>query len=148
MFDVGFSELCLVGLVSLLVIGPEKLPQVARFIGFWMGKMRHTVASVKQEFQEELYAEEVRQLLKQQTDILEQLEAKGQEYQTVVAEEVQQLQTGFVKTLTNSHQVPLPPESSPATSETLSSHVVEASPVPTPLKKRPKTKKHRHHGKR
>ena len=66
MFDVGFWELCLIGLVSLLVIGPEKLPKVARIAGFWVGKTRHMVAVVKEEIKEELKEEELRQLLQEQ----------------------------------------------------------------------------------
>lgn len=71
MFDVGFWELCLVGLVSLLVIGPEKLPKAARLAGFWVGKTRNVVASVKAEIKEELQAEEMRQILKEQSGIEE-----------------------------------------------------------------------------
>ncbi len=66
MFDIGFWELGLIGLVSLLVIGPEKLPTVARLAGFWLGKARNMVASVKAEIKEELKEEELRQLLKEQ----------------------------------------------------------------------------------
>ena len=69
MFDVGFWELCLVGLVSLLVIGPEKLPKAARVAGFWIGKTRNMVATVKAEINEELQAEELRQILKEQAEI-------------------------------------------------------------------------------
>jgi len=65
MFDVGFSELIMVGLVSLLVIGPERLPKVARVVGFWIGKMQQMIANVKVEITEELHAEEIRQLLKE-----------------------------------------------------------------------------------
>ena len=43
MFDVGFSELVMVGLVALLVIGPERLPKVARLAGFWLGKSRSMI---------------------------------------------------------------------------------------------------------
>lgn len=71
MFDVGFSELCLIGLVSLLVIGPERLPKVARLTGFWLGKMRSMVASVKEEIKLELQAEELRQLFKDQSGLEE-----------------------------------------------------------------------------
>ena len=71
MFDIGFSELCLVALISLLVIGPEKLPKVARIVGFWIGKTRSTMASLKAEIREELHAEEIRQSLKQQTGMKE-----------------------------------------------------------------------------
>jgi len=69
MFDVGFWELCLVGLVSLLVIGPEKLPAAARVAGFWLGKTRNMVASVKAEIKEELQAEEMRQIFKEHSGI-------------------------------------------------------------------------------
>jgi len=71
MFDVGFSELCLIGLVSLLVIGPERLPKVARLAGFWLGKTRSMVASVKEEIKLELQAEEMRQIFKEQSGIEE-----------------------------------------------------------------------------
>lgn len=63
MFDIGFWELSIIALVSLLVIGPERLPKVARLTGFWIGKARRLVSSVKQEIKEELHAEELRQTL-------------------------------------------------------------------------------------
>lgn len=69
MFDVGFWELCLIGLVSLIVIGPEKLPKVARIAGFWIGKTKNMVASVKSEIKEELQEEEMRQMLEQHPTI-------------------------------------------------------------------------------
>jgi len=71
MFDIGFWELTLIGLVSLLVIGPKRLPGVVRVVGFWMGKARRTVDSVKQEFKEELYAEDLRQTLAKQSPVEE-----------------------------------------------------------------------------
>jgi len=71
MFDVGFWELCLIGLVSLLVIGPKKLPAAARVAGFWVGKTRNIVASVKAEIKEELQAEEMRQIFKEQSGVEE-----------------------------------------------------------------------------
>jgi sec-independent protein translocase protein TatB len=71
MFDVGFSELCLIGLVSLLVIGPERLPKVARIAGYWLGKTRSMVANVKEEIKLELQAEELRQIFKEQSGLPE-----------------------------------------------------------------------------
>jgi sec-independent protein translocase protein TatB len=78
MFEVGFSELCMVGLVALLVIGPEKLPKMARLAGFWIGKSRAVVANLKAEINSELQAEEMRQLLKSQASMeeLQQLQAE------------------------------------------------------------------------
>ena len=73
MFDVGFSELCLIGLVTLLVIGPERLPKVARLAGFWLGKARSIAASVKEEIKLEFQAEEMRQIFKEQSDLQNEL---------------------------------------------------------------------------
>ncbi|MCQ8104092.1 Sec-independent protein translocase protein TatB [Methylomonas sp. SURF-2] len=73
MFDVGFSELMMVGLIALLVIGPERLPKAARIAGYWLGKTRTAVANVKAEIKQELHAEEMRQLLNQQQSITEEL---------------------------------------------------------------------------
>ncbi len=71
MFEVGFSELCMVALVALLVIGPERLPKVARLAGFWLGKTRAMVANVKAEISAELQAEEMRQLFNEQSALQE-----------------------------------------------------------------------------
>ena len=67
MFDVGFWELCLIGVISLLVIGPERLPKVARLAGFWLGKTRRMVAAVKIEIMEEFREEEMQQSFKKQS---------------------------------------------------------------------------------
>jgi sec-independent protein translocase protein TatB len=61
-----YHELMMVGLVALLVIGPEKLPKVARFAGFWLGKTRSMVGSIKAEIKQEFHAEEMRELIQQQ----------------------------------------------------------------------------------
>lgn len=71
MFDIGFSELCMVALISLLVIGPERLPKAARVAGFWIGKARAMMASLKAEIREELQAEEIRQSLKHESGFKE-----------------------------------------------------------------------------
>lgn len=73
MFEVGFSELVMVGLVALIVIGPQKLPTVARVAGLWIGKTRNTINQVKNEINLQLQAEELRQL-SQQSLVAEQLQ--------------------------------------------------------------------------
>ena len=73
MFEVGFSELMMVGLVALIVIGPQKLPTVARVAGLWIGKTRNTIDQVKTEISLQLQAEELRQL-GQQKMVAEQLQ--------------------------------------------------------------------------
>ena len=66
MFDVGFLELLLIGVVALLVIGPERLPKVARTAGLWVGKGRRFLSSVKSEVEQELKAEELKRILAEQ----------------------------------------------------------------------------------
>lgn len=61
MFDIGFSELFMVALVALIVLGPERLPKAARFAGLWVRRARAQWASVKSELERELAAEELKQ---------------------------------------------------------------------------------------
>jgi sec-independent protein translocase protein TatB len=69
MFDIGFWELIVIAVVALLVIGPERLPKVARIAGLWVGRARRTLASVKSEIDRELKAEELKQILEKQARI-------------------------------------------------------------------------------
>ena len=62
MFDVSFSEVLVIGVVALLVIGPEKLPKVARTIGAFLGRMQRYVAQVKEEINREVRFEELQKL--------------------------------------------------------------------------------------
>lgn len=60
MFDIGFSELLVIGVVALVVLGPERLPKAARFAGLWVRKARAQWYSVKAEFERELASDEMR----------------------------------------------------------------------------------------
>lgn len=62
MFDIGFSELLLIGIVALVVIGPERLPKVARTAGLLFGRMQRYVADVKADINREIQAEDLRKL--------------------------------------------------------------------------------------
>jgi sec-independent protein translocase protein TatB len=62
MFDVGFSELVLIAVVALVVIGPERLPKVARTLGALVGRMRNYVATVKGEVEREMQLEDLKRL--------------------------------------------------------------------------------------
>jgi len=66
MFDIGFWELTVIGVVALLVIGPERLPRVARTAGLWLGRARRFVSSVKADIDRELAAEELKKTLSRQ----------------------------------------------------------------------------------
>jgi sec-independent protein translocase protein TatB len=60
MFDFGFSELLLIAVVALVVLGPERLPKAARFVGLWVRRARAQWYSVKSELERELAAEDLK----------------------------------------------------------------------------------------
>ena len=62
MFDIGFSELLVIGVVALIVIGPEKLPRVARTIGHLAGRLQRYVNDVKADISREMELDELRRL--------------------------------------------------------------------------------------
>ncbi|MCS4248283.1 MULTISPECIES: Sec-independent protein translocase protein TatB [unclassified Pseudomonas] len=63
MFGISFSELLLVGLVALLVLGPERLPGAARTAGLWIGRLKRSFNAIKQEVEREIGADEIRRQL-------------------------------------------------------------------------------------
>ncbi len=71
MFDIGIWELALIGLLALIVLGPNRLPEVARTAGKWVGSLRRFVASVKEDFDQELRTEELGELRKLQQELSE-----------------------------------------------------------------------------
>jgi sec-independent protein translocase protein TatB len=68
MFDIGFWELSIIGVVALIVIGPERLPSVARTAGLWFGRMRGFVSTMKADIDKQLKAEDLQKILKEQAN--------------------------------------------------------------------------------
>ena len=64
MFDIGFSELVFIALLALIVLGPKRLPEVARTAGRWVAKLRNFVTNVKQDFDQQLNTEDLSELRK------------------------------------------------------------------------------------
>lgn len=87
MFDVGFSELVLIALLALIVLGPKRLPEVARTAGHWLGRLRRFMSDVKQDLDKELHSAELAELrkLKQELDDTRRIieESSGELYQSV-----------------------------------------------------------------
>ena len=83
MFDIGFSELMVIGIVALLVIGPERLPKVARTIGHLLGRAQRYVSDVKSDINREIQLDELKKLQTQVTDSARELESSVRtEYET------------------------------------------------------------------
>jgi sec-independent protein translocase protein TatB len=107
MFGISFSELLLVGLVALLVLGPERLPGAARTAGLWVGRLKRSFNAIKQEVEREIGADEIRRQLHNEHILSLELEAR--------------------KIFSPTQQQPTPVE--PAASSTIHAPVVESAPV-------------------
>jgi sec-independent protein translocase protein TatB len=75
MFDIGFSELMVIGIVALIVIGPERLPKVARTLGHLLGRAQRYVHDVKSDINREIQLDELKKLQSQVTDSARELES-------------------------------------------------------------------------
>jgi len=71
MFDMGFLELLLIGIIALIVLGPERLPKAARTVGLWIGKAKQGFESIKTEIDRELKVKELQQQLAEEKAKLE-----------------------------------------------------------------------------
>ena len=76
MFDFSFGEMLVVGLVALVVLGPERLPKAARFVGLWVRRARAQWYSVKSELERELATEELRRSLADGQQVMRETEAE------------------------------------------------------------------------
>ncbi len=79
MFDIAFTELIVIGIIALVVIGPERLPKVARTVGGWLGKLNRYAAQVKDDVNREMKLEELKKLQ-------EEMKASAQKYEILAAE--------------------------------------------------------------
>ncbi len=95
MFDLGFSELLVIGLVALVVIGPERLPKVARSAGQWLGKLNRYVSQVKQDIDRDIKLEELRKMQQDMKDAAQKYEIMAgdlkREAEAVVEQETTQI---------------------------------------------------------
>lgn len=80
MFDFGFSELIVIAVVTLIVVGPERLPKVARTAGHLLGRLQRYVSDVKSDIQREMQLEELKKLQ-------QQVEAQARELETSMRSE-------------------------------------------------------------
>ena len=65
MFDIGFFEIVVIAIVTLIVVGPEKMPHVVKVTGLWIGKATASIQAVRNDISKELQADELRQTISQ-----------------------------------------------------------------------------------
>ena len=91
MFDIGFSELLVIAVVALVVLGPERLPKAARFAGLWVRRARNQWDSVKQELERELHADEIKRQFRDAQDSVRDTEAQLRASGEAVRREAEQV---------------------------------------------------------
>ena len=84
MFDVAFSELVVIAIVTLVVIGPEKLPKVARTLGALVGRLQRYVANVKSDIEREMQFEDLQKLQQEIKQSVEQGQASAKEVENSI----------------------------------------------------------------
>lgn len=90
MFDIGATELFVIGVVALLVIGPERLPRVAKTVGHLFGRMQRYVADVKADINREIELEELRKLKSTMEDAARSFEQSVSNQVNYIESEVKQ----------------------------------------------------------
>ncbi len=95
MFDVGFSEIVVIMVVALVVIGPKRLPAVARTMGRWWGNLQRYVNRIKMDVTTSMELEELRELERKVKAEAEALERSMQRTGADLNHEVRQLEKGF-----------------------------------------------------
>ena len=75
MFDIGFSELVVIGIVALLIIGPKRLPKVARTVGLLLGRAQRYVSDVKSDINREMQLDELKKLQSQVVESAREMES-------------------------------------------------------------------------
>ena len=102
MFDIGWSELVVIGIVALIAIGPKELPGVLRAVGHWVGKIRRMATEFQGQFQEAMREAEVADLKKQFDDASKAAEGFTSGFEDPLKNATQQIESAFNGALTDS----------------------------------------------
>ena len=83
MLDIGFTELLLVAVIALVVLGPERLPKAIRTTAYWVGKIRRSFQSVKEELEREIDADGIKQQLHNEA-VMKELNKTREQFQSQI----------------------------------------------------------------
>lgn len=134
MFDIGFSEIVVIAVVALVVIGPERLPTVARTLGALLGRLNRYVADVKADVEREMRLEEMKKLraeVEQQAMSIEQSVVQELETtRTAVEQPAAELQQSLAEVMEETGQTGIPLQQAVTAAETPADPVAPASQTP------------------
>jgi len=88
MFDSGFLEMLVIGVIALMVVGPERLPGLASKVGKMVGKMKAFVANTREDIEKEIRAEEMQSMLSKQKEEISELRSMVQDSSKDMVSEV------------------------------------------------------------
>ena len=108
MFDIGFSELLLIAVVALVVIGPERLPGVARNMGHFAGRLQRYVSDIKRDINREIEFEEIRRLQQEMETTVQSMQESMRAVETTLKQEVERHQTDVSDAVTTTNGVASP----------------------------------------
>jgi len=91
MFDIGFWELSIIGIVALLVIGPERLPAVARTVGKYVGRANRFVSNIKDDISKELKDEDLKKILADQQKLADEYKQAASSMNSAISSESESL---------------------------------------------------------
>jgi sec-independent protein translocase protein TatB len=131
-FDIGFSELLLIAVVALVVLGPERLPKAARFAGLWVRRARNQWDSVKQELERELHADEIKHQFRDAQDSVRDTEAQLRASGEAVRREAEQVRDQVQRddAAAGAADEPVMTGPAPGSPASVAQHVVAAEPEP------------------
>lgn len=124
MFDIGFTELLMIGVVALVVIGPERLPKVARTAGHLYGRLQRYVSDVKSDIGREMELDELKRVGQQFKESIESTVSDVQQQTTVVDDYLREESNSIGQAVSSAADVEMPPLSEP----TIAPRKIETSP--------------------
>jgi sec-independent protein translocase protein TatB len=99
MFDISFTELLVIGVIALVIIGPERLPKVARTIGHLVGRAQRYVSDVKTDIQREVELDDLRKLKDQMQDAAQSVKSSLQSTESSFREPLEAFEQSTMSTL-------------------------------------------------
>lgn len=124
MFDIGFTELLMIGVVALVVIGPERLPKVARTAGHLYGRLQRYVSDVKSDIGREMELDELKRVGQQFKESIESTVSDVQQQTSVVDDYLREEANSIGQAVSSAADVEMPPLSEP----TIAPRKIERSP--------------------
>lgn len=139
MFDMGFTELMLIGIVALVVIGPERLPGVARTAGKYFGRLKRFMTTVKADVEQELRADELRAILADQQKELNTLKDSISGAGKAFEKDISAVSEATDSLAQDLDEIPAQGTTGAAT-ETIDDSVAESAPTPDTVEDKPSGK--------